>query len=669
MPGKWERPGRSNRPSHFAAAISRSVTEFGGLVQLTRRAVGLVRREGLPGLLRGAMAFRATTRRQKADGRNDYARWIVRYDRITSQDRAEIADRIRTFNSRPLISVLMPVYNPAPCWLQEAIESVRAQLYPDWELCIADDASTDPAVRTMLMRYAQSDARIKVAFRDRNGHISASSNTALSLARGEWVALFDHDDLLAGHALYYIAEAINAHPDAGLIYSDEDKITESGVRCVPHFKPDWNYELLLSYNFICHLGVYRRSLVEEAGGFREGLEGAQDYDLALRCVEKLAPRQILHIPRVLYHWRMHASSTAIGGQSKPYALPAGERALNDHFVRTGTAARAELRLEGFYLPRFAMDSRVGKVSVIVPVRANEKAQTFAVSKLKQRTRYTNVEFILAVQAQGASAAAVHAHDPGAALTVQAEPGESEEALIDRAAELASGDFLAVVTAGQMPERDIWLEELLALAARPGVGVVGPRQVGPRGEVTAGFLLFGIGDAAAIAHRGLPKGDNGYFHRAVLVQAVSAISGQCVVGRKSVYRQVGGLCRSGMTGIAAYADLCARLREVGLRCIYAGHVSFCMEHKAAGMAPPALTDMTSEITRQLAAAGPVVRERWAPLLESDPAYNPNLTRDVEDFSLAWPPRVRPASCREEAGTNATADETPHRTTGEACRKTP
>ena len=231
-------------------------------------------------------------------------------DTFTASDQIAWKRRIRALRRKPLISVLVPVYNPNLQFLQEAFDSVRNQVYDAWELCLADDASTDPAVRPLLEEMARSDERVRVEFRKTNGHIAACSNSALQLARGEWCALLDQDDLLAPHALAAVAAEIADYPAAGIIYTDEDKIDASSARSNPYFKGDWNHELLLGQNFINHLGVYRAALLREIGGFREGFEGSQDYDLALRCVEKLQPEQVRHIPRVLYHWRMAEGSVA-----------------------------------------------------------------------------------------------------------------------------------------------------------------------------------------------------------------------------------------------------------------------------------------------------------------------------------------------------------------------
>ena len=249
-----------------------------------------------------------------------YAAWVKQFDTIGARERIGLRRDLRALPRHPLISIVMPVYNPDFVHLSSAIESVRAQIYENWELCIADDASPDSLVAPNLKRYAAVDSRIKVIFRERHGHIAECSNSALELATGEWVALLDHDDLLPEHALAVVAATIGDHPEAGLIYSDEDKIDQSGARCRPFFKPDWNPELLLGQNYISHLGIYRHALLREIGGFREGYEGAQDYDLALRCAEKLQPFQIRHIPRVLYHWRMAEGSVAAAAEAKSHGV-------------------------------------------------------------------------------------------------------------------------------------------------------------------------------------------------------------------------------------------------------------------------------------------------------------------------------------------------------------
>jgi len=274
----------------------------------------------------------------------DYGRWIAQYDILTPSDALTWRRRLRGLRRQPLISILLPVYNPDLHLLQVAIDSVKNQIYQQWELCLADDASTDTAVRPFLEELARSDERMRVTFRPQNGHIAACSNSALALARGEWCALLDQDDALAEIALAAVACEIAQQPEAGIIYSDEDKIDAEGTRSNPYFKNDWNAELFFGQNFINHLGVYRTSLVLELGGFRKGFDGSQDYDLALRCIERLQPLQIRHIPRVLYHWRMVEGSVAGDATAKPYAQEAARRAIAEHLERSGVAARVAARL-------------------------------------------------------------------------------------------------------------------------------------------------------------------------------------------------------------------------------------------------------------------------------------------------------------------------------------
>ena len=259
-------------------------------------------------------------------------------------DRRGIRSRIRELSYQPLISVVMPVYNTQETWLRKAIDSVLRQLYPKWELCLADDHSSRPHVRPILEEYAACDPRIKLVFRDRNGHISAASNSALTLATGDFVALLDHDDELSEHALYMNVEELNRYPGAHLLYSDEDKIDERGRRYWPFFKPNWNPDLFYSLNLVTHLAVYRRSVLEAVEGFQEGLEGSQDYDLTLRVIERIPPEAIRHIPHVLYHWRAIPGSVALASGEKIYAHEAARHAIRAHFQRRGV--RAEVRGTG-----------------------------------------------------------------------------------------------------------------------------------------------------------------------------------------------------------------------------------------------------------------------------------------------------------------------------------
>ncbi|MFN2304404.1 MAG: glycosyltransferase family 2 protein, partial [Anaerolineales bacterium] len=270
-----------------------------------------------------------------------YRQWIACCDTLDETDLQRFQEQLSELELTPTISILMPVYNPTLDYLDEAIQSVRNQVYPHWELCIADDASTQSGVHALIQSQIESDARIKVIFREQNGHISAASNSALALATGAYVALLDHDDRLHPLAILRVVQAINKNPQCEVIYSDEDKLTAKGKRIDPYYKSDFDYDLLLGQNMISHLGVYRTETVREVGGFRLSYEGSQDYDLVLRVIEKVNPHQIIHIPKVLYHWRISEQSVATNIGMKPYALDAGAHALRDHLKREKITASVE----------------------------------------------------------------------------------------------------------------------------------------------------------------------------------------------------------------------------------------------------------------------------------------------------------------------------------------
>lgn len=562
--------------------------------------------------------------RQRFGGGLDYARWIADNDTLTPQLQEAMSQRVAAMKAPPLISVLMPTYNPNPAWLREAIESVRSQIYPHWELCIADDASTSPAVRDILKSYAETDARIKVVFRPENGHISASSNSALALATGTWLALMDHDDLLPEHALFCVADCIAAHPDVRLIYSDEDKVDESGRRFDPYFKSDWNVDLFRSQNMFSHLGALATDLVREVGGFRLGLEGSQDWDLVLRCMERVEAGQIRHVPRVLYHWRVHSESTAGSMDAKPYAAVAGERALNEHFARTGVRAAAEHIGVG-YRARYALPEAPPLVSLIIPTRNDARSIRRCVDSVREKTAYPNYEIVVVDRAStGAEMQAwlqSIAKEPGVRV-VRIGQASDDAAVLNTAAEAAEGSVLALLADQVEVKSAEWLGEMVSLALQPGVGAVGARLWYPAGALQHAGVILGVGGVAGYSHRGMPPAREGYCGRAALIQSMSAVSAACLVVTKDHYQQVGGMDADHLKGAFADVDLCLRLREAGLRIVWTPYADL-IHHASTWPAK-------STHVREDAA---YMRQRWGKALLDDPAYSPNLTLQLEDFSYA------------------------------------
>lgn len=595
----------------------------GGVLAGVRKTVTVFKREGVRGI-----------RVRLVSHGNDYVSWVHRYDVLTDEMRSAMRTRIDAFSHQPLISVVMPTYNPNPDWLIAAIESVRTQIYPRWELCIADDASTHAAVRPILESYAKKDSRIKIVFRAQNGHISAASNSALGRASGEWVALMDHDDLLSEHALFWVADAINRNPEAGLIYSDEDKIDEEGKRSEPNFKCDWNVDLFHSYNMISHLGVYRTDLVSEVGGFRVGFEGSQDYDLALRCAERLGPNQIHHIPRVLYHWRKHVESTAHAVGAKSYAVLAGERALNEHFARQNVNARAEWEQPGYRI-RYALPEIPPMVSLIIPTRNGLHLVKQCVQSILDKTTYPDYE-ILIVDNGSDDPSILEYFDElqgdARIRVVRDERPFNYSALNNAAVKLARGEVIGLLNNDVEVIAPEWLSEMVSLALQPGVGAVGARLWYPNDTLQHGGVIM-IGGVAGHAHKYLPRQSRGYAGRASVIQGFSAVTAACMVIRKTIYEDVGGLNETDLKVAFNDVDFCLRVGEAGYRNVWTPYAEL-YHHESASRGYEDTPEKRARFERETE----FMKRRWGDLLSNDPAYSPNLTLNHEDFSLAWPPRI-------------------------------
>lgn len=615
----------------------------GGYIKTGIKAISVFHREGMKGIKRRVLKvqqsaghYQVVAGKNDIVDRNDYAEWIRRYDTLTDESRARMRDRIDDFVLKPLISVLMPVYNPKPKWLIEAIESVRNQIYPCWELCIADDASTDKRIRPILEDYARNDKRIKVVFRKKNGHISAASNSALELVSGEWVALLDNDDLIAEHALFWVADTIDKNPDACLIYSDEDKITHSGKRFDPYFKCNWNEDLFYSQNMICHLGVYRADLLKEICGFREGLEGAQDYDLALRYVERISPTQLHHIPRVLYHWRAHAESTAKSGEAKRYALLAGEKALNEYFQRQGVNVTAALLDFGMYHVSYALPNELPLVSLIVPTRNNQQLLKKCIESIIENTAYTNYEILIVDNGSDDAEAMQYFKKQESSKKVRVlRDGRlfNFSALNNAAVKVAHGEIIGLLNDDLEVISAEWLSEMVSHALRPDVGAVGARLWYPDNTLQHGGIVIGIGGVAGHSQKYLPKGMPGYFGRANLTQNYTAVTAACLVIRKTIYEEVGGFNESALQIAFNDVDFCLRVHEKGYRNVWTPYAEL-YHHESASRGWENTPEKQKRFSKEVA----YIKQRWGDKLLNDRAYSPNLTLDYEDFSLAWPPRI-------------------------------
>lgn len=601
----------------------------------------------LPGLLRTAMTMpraphTAMGRWLISDGTpatprgstTSYEDWIRNYDTPSPEDRARMRRIGAALPHRPLISVIMPVYQPDPDLLAAAITSVRRQVYDRWELCIADDCSPSPEVRELL-RGCADDPRIRVTFRETNGHISAASNSALELASGDYIALLDHDDVLPEHALFTVAQAINAHPDADVLYSDEDKLDSHGQRYDPYFKPDWNRALFLGQNMISHLGVYRRSLVQQVGGFRVGYEGSQDYDLALRVIERSRDERIIHIPHVLYHWRAIVGSTALENGEKSYAWDAGRRALEDHLARTGQPLPVGRACHAFYHVPWPVPNPAPLVSVLIPTRDRLDLLAGCIDGLRERTDYPAWEAIIIDNGSTGPDTLRYLEDlvqDPRFRVLRVDTPFNYSMLNNKAAEIARGDLLCLLNNDIVMIEPGWLGAMVA-QMRPGVGIVGAKLLYADGRVQHAGVILGLGGVAGHYHLQVAGHELGYFGRAELVQDLNAVTAACLLIPAALYRDIGGLD----TRLAVAfndVDLCLRVREQGWRIIWTPHARlYHLESASRG------SDMSDQSRTRFEKEVALMKSRWGTILDDDPFHNPNLSNDSSVPVLASPPRIR------------------------------
>jgi glycosyltransferase involved in cell wall biosynthesis/GT2 family glycosyltransferase len=509
--------------------------------------------------LRQKVRYRLLARRYRPRPPHDA---YVENTAVTPRLRAAMADEIGRFRYKPTFSILVPVYNVDPKWLREAIESVRDQVYPHWELCLADDKSTRPD----LLRYLDAllaDPRIKLARRDTNGHICHATNTAAGLATGEFVCLLDNDDALAPHALLAVAERLQHHPDADLLYSDEDKVDATGHHYDPQFKPDWSPELLLSYNYVNHFTVMRRSVFEKAGRFRPGFEGSQDHDLLLRVTE-LTDR-VQHIPHILYHWRALPESTASAATVKEYVHTSGRRAGEEALRRRGVKATLDVPpfAKNLGLPVLALDGPDDGPTVAVIVYGDVAAARRTVRVLRANTAYRTFTDYLVVD--------------------NAPPAEA----LNRMAAGRTEDLVLFLEAGVEPADPRWLSRLVANVMLPGVGAAGGVLRDPDGTVLDAGPVLGLrdGTAPAPAFRGLPPDAISYYFYAEVTRNTAAVSGRCLLTRRAVFDRLGGFDARRFPRSLWDVDYGMRLRGLGLRCVTVGGANLTLSLDAGRSVPP------------------------------------------------------------------------------------
>ncbi|MDY6940977.1 MAG: glycosyltransferase [Cyanobacteriota bacterium] len=518
------------------------------------------------------------------------------------------------------ISIIVPVFDPPTSFLRECLESVLAQTYPHWELCIADDRSTRPEVREILSEYQQRDRRIQVTFRSQNGGICKASNSAIEIATGEFVALLDHDDVLAVDALEEVAKLLAEHPDADFIYSDEDKIDDRGNFQFPFYKPDWCPDTFLSRMYTCHLGVYRRSLVNQIGGFRVGYEGSQDYDLVLRLTERTD--RIFHIPKILYHWRMYLGSTSRGVAAKPYAIQAARQALQDALERRGESGivRAIPGDANHFLIRYSLNTN-SLVSIIIILPESGDRLQECLDAIFQRSQYPNYEVILIgnrTQQLEATPILVNwqIREPQRFRYYFASFDASNYQLRNEAVRKAKGEYLLFFDSQLEAFTSDWIEGMLEQAQRPSIAAVSALIIAPTRRVFHAGMNLDFDRIYRYSHHGLRDTVAGYFGYLQTINNVSAVTEKCLMCRRDVFEAVGGFDEQ-LEVAFGDVDLCLKFRSKGYNNLYLPHVRFTYFSRSKQLENSPWQDARES-------AAQIVRQRWKYQLQHDPCNNLNLT---------------------------------------------
>jgi GT2 family glycosyltransferase len=572
------------------------------------------------------------------DDPTNYDDWVQLYDCLEEGSRNALRALAQRSAAGPTFSVIMPAYKTPAALLTKAIESVRAQIYPRWELCVCDDGSNSTQMRGLLEGYARQDARIKIAFRGANEGIAVASNAALAMASGAYLAFLDHDDELSEHALLAMAAEIERHPEADVLYSDEDKIDLDGRRYDAYFKPDWNLDLFYAQNYLNHLTVYRRKLVQAVGGFRQGFDGSQDYDLALRVLEKTGPTRIRHIPRILYHWRASQGSAATGPAAKPEAPARAMRSLQEHHDRLGTGATAMFASVNHFRLRWPLPAERPLASLIVPTRNRVDLLRRCVEGIRSQTDYSPWELLLVDNGsddrQTLDYLASLASDARIRV-LQVDGPFNFSALNNRAAAVAQGPLLGFLNNDLAMIEPGWLGEMVSHALRPGVGAVGAKLFYANGTVQHAGVVLGIGGVAGHLHRFAEPEDQGYFSRAQLAQNFSAVTAACMVMPKAAFDRVGGFDEENLAVAFNDVDLCLRLGEAGYRIVWTPFARL-LHLESATRGDNDTRQKRIVFERECA----YMARRWKDVLLCDPAFNPNLHLLHEMPGLAFPPRLPP-----------------------------
>ena len=556
----------------------------------------------------------------------NYQKWIQRHLPSEAELRTQ---REKEFPWTPKISVVVPLYKTPEKYLRRLVESLQAQTYGNWELCLSDGSGQPSPLAGLLETLKKEEPRIRVISHSEALQISENTNAAIAVAEGEFIAFADHDDELTPNALYECVRLLNENSRLEMIYSDEDKMSMDGNKFFqPHFKPDFNLDLLCTVNYICHLFVVRKSLTEKTGLFRTEYDGAQDYDFIFRCVE--TSENIVHIPRILYHWRSHENSTAENPESKRYAFDAGERAVQAHYDRLGIPAKARKgEYLGLYRTKYCWPEQP-LISILIPNKDHIDDLKRCMESIEKKSTYRNFEFVIIENnSEEQSTFAYYEELKGRQdVKVVYYDGPFNFSKINNfGVPYAKGEYLLLLNNDTEIINEDCLEELLGYCMRPDVGAVGARLYYEDDTIQHAGVVIGFGGIAGHCFVQQPRGTTGYCHRIICAQDYSAVTAACMMVRRSVYEEV-----HGMTEALAVAfndiDFCMKIGAAGYRVVYNPYAElYHYESKSRGLEDT--PEKKARFNREMS----LFNERWSRILENgDPYYNPNLTLESQDFSL-------------------------------------
>ncbi|MFV0528551.1 MAG: glycosyltransferase family 2 protein [Lachnospiraceae bacterium] len=592
------------------------------LVRLYRKGRNHLYYNGLGSFLKKA-AGRVTNGPQKPVV---YQEWIQKHLRSASELSRQ---RAHVFAHQPLISIVVPLYKTPEQYLREFVESVQAQTYENWQLCLSDGSGPDSPLTGQLQKLTAADRRIQVVYHEEQLHIAENTNEAIRIAAGEYIAFSDHDDLLTPDALYECVKAINEDPQVEVLYSDEDKVTVTGEFMQPHMKPDFNQDLLCTVNYICHLLVVKQTMIEQVGMLRPEFDGAQDYDFILRCTE--AANHIHHIPRILYHWRFFEGSTAENPESKLYAFEAGKRAIEAHYERLGVPVKIENgEYLGLYRTTF-IRSNDPLVSIIIPNKDHIEDLQRCIASIESKATYRNIEYIIVENNSVLESTFDYyktLEEQNAKVRVVRWAEEFNYSAINNyGVSFAKGEYLWLLNNDTEIINEDCIEELLGYCMRKDVGAVGGRLYFDDDTIQHAGVIVGFGGIAGHAFLQQKRGFTGYCHRIITAQNYSAVTAACMMVPREVYEAVGGFSEELKVAFNDI-DFCMKIRALGKLIVYNPYVEmYHYESKSRGL------EDTPEKVARFQGEIETFKRKWPEiLLKGDPYYNPNLTLDSQDFSL-------------------------------------